>query len=67
MNSHKKLELSKETLRCLSSDLPWDRLADVRGGGDAGADTTTCISCLQCVIDKLISPTLIETDCWQTR
>ena len=62
MNSHKKLELSKETLRSLTSDLPSDRLGDVRGGGDASFGT-----CLQCITDKLISPTLINTECWQTR
>ena len=65
MNSHEKLELSKETLRCLTTDLPSERLMDVQGGGDASQGT--CISCLQCVVDKLISPTLIETGCWQPR
>ena len=51
MNSHKKLELSKETLRCLTSDLPSGRLGDVRGGVDASQGT--CISCLECVTDAI--------------
>ena len=65
MKSHKKLKLSRETLRCLSSDLPSDRLVDVQGGGNASQGT--CVSCLQCIKDAIISPTLIETECWQTR
>ena len=65
MNSHKKLELSKETLRCLTSDLPSDRLAGVRGGGKASADT--CVTCIECWTTPIIAPTLIETGCWQTR
>ncbi len=68
MNSHKKLELSKETLRCLTTDLPSERLVDVQGGGNANADTTTCISCLDCVTDAIqVSPTWINTGCWTTR
>lgn len=68
MSSHKKLELSRETLRSLTSDLPSERLADVQGGGDAGADTTTCISCLDCVTDTIvIAPTWVDTGCWTTR
>ena len=68
MNSRKKLELSKETLRCLTSDIPSERLMNVQGGGKAGADTTTCISCLDCVTDTIvISPTWINTGCWTTR
>ncbi len=62
MNSHRKLELSKETLRCLTSDLPSERLADVRGGASAG----TCISCLDCVTTA-VAATWIDTDCWVTR
>ena len=64
MNSHKKLELSKETLRSLTSDLPSQRLEDVQGGN---ASQGTCVSCIQCITEKLISPTWIETECWQTR
>ncbi len=60
MASHKKLELSKETLRCLTSD----RLADVRGGG--GASVGTCVSCVECVT-TIVAPTLINTECWMTR
>lgn len=65
MNSHKKLELSRETLRRLTSDLPSERLAGVRGGGDASVNT--CVSCIECWTTAIISPTLIDTDCWQTR
>ncbi len=65
MNPHKKLELSKETLRCLTSDLPSQQLADVRGGGDASVGT--CVTCLECVTTPIIAPTWIETECWQTR
>ena len=68
MNSHKKLELSKETLRCLTSDLPSERLGDVRGGGNDSVGT--CVSCLECmtkVVTTVVRPTLIDTDCWQTR
>lgn len=63
MNSHKKLELSKETLRCLTSDVPSEHLLDVRGGN---ASAHTCVSCLQCVT-TIVAATLIDTDCWATR
>lgn len=65
MNPHKKLELSKETLRCLTSDLPSNQLGDVRGGGNASADT--CVSCLDCTTTIAIKATWINTDCWPTR
>ena len=64
MNSRKKLELSKETLRCLTSDLPSERLVDVQGGRNASQGT--CLSCLDCVT-TIVAATLIDTDCWQTR
>jgi hypothetical protein len=63
MNSHKKLELSKETLRSLTSDLPSQRLEDVQGGN---ASQGTCISCLECVTTA-VAATWIDTDCWVTR
>ena len=65
MNSHKKLELSRETLRCLTSDLPSEQLVDVHGGRNASQGT--CVSCLECWTDRIIAPTLIETECWATR
>lgn len=61
MTSHDKLELSKETLRFLTPELPSELLADVRGGGDESLNT-----CLECVT-TLVRPTLIETECWATR
>lgn len=64
MSSHKKLELSKETLRCLTSDLPSEQLGDVRGGVNASAGT--CVTCLECWT-TIVAPTLIDTGCWQTR
>ncbi len=64
MKSHKKLELSRETLRCLTSDLPSEHLVDVRGGGDASLNT--CVTCLECMT-TIVAPTLIETECWATR
>ena len=65
MKSDKKLQLSKETLRCLTSDLPSEQLGAVRGGGDATADT--CVSCLECTTTIGIKATWINTDCWTTR
>ena len=65
MSSHKKLELSKETLRCLTSDLPSERLEDVQGGVDASVGPT-CVTCLDCWT-TIVAPTLIDTGCWQTR
>ncbi len=68
MSSHKKLELSRETLRCLTSDLPSDRLMDVRGGGDGSVGTrVTCLECKTTVVTTIVAPTLIETECWVTR
>ena len=65
MKSH-KLELSKETLRCLTSDLPSQLLGDVRGGVDASQGT--CISCLECATDAIdVSPTWINASCWCPR
>ncbi len=62
MNSHKKLELSRETLRCLTSDLPSELLVDVQGGGNASADT--CVSCLQCTTTIIqVGPTWINDTC----
>ena len=60
MNSHKKLELSKETLRYLTSDLPSDQLVGVRGG--EGASVNTCLDC----VTTIIAATWIDTDCWVT-
>lgn len=65
MNSRKKLELSKETLRCLTSELPSKQLGDVRGGVNASADT--CVSCLECTTTIAIRETLVNTGCWPTR
>ena len=62
MKSHKKLELSKETLRCLTSDVPSEQLLGVRGGANASLNT-----CLECITTAIVSPTWIETDCWATR
>lgn len=72
MSSHKKLELSKETLRCLTSDLPAEHLLGVRGGDNASVNT--CIDCwttiirpsIECVT-TIVAPTLINTECWGTR
>ena len=62
MSSHKKLELSRETLRSLTSDLPSERLVDVQGGGNASADT--CISCVQCTFTIIhFSPTWFNDTC----
>lgn len=55
-----KLQLSKETLRDLTSELPMEGLADVRGGGDASLNT-----CLECVT-TLVAGTYIDTGCWHT-
>ena len=63
MESRRKLELSKETLRHLTSDLPGEGLAAVRGGAGS-ADT--CVTCVECWT-TIVKPTLIETDCWATR
>lgn len=72
----KKLELNKETLRSLTSEVPAERLANVRGG----ASLNTCIECIttpiisptivECVTDittPIIAPTLVEPDCAGTR
>ncbi|HEX2058224.1 MAG TPA: hypothetical protein VHI71_07630 [Actinomycetota bacterium] len=61
MESHRKLELSKETLRCLTSDLPVERLMDVRGGENHSINT-----CLDC-ITTIFRATLVDPDCYQTR
>lgn len=67
MGSHRKLQLSKETLRCLTSDLPTEGLVGVRGGG--GDSVHTCVSCLECITKTttVIAPTLVQTECWHTR
>ena len=76
MRSHKKLELNKETLRCLTSDVPSQQLLDVRGG--ANASFNTCLECVTTVVaptlvecvtrtTTVVAPTLIDTDCWATR
>ena len=54
MKSHRKLELSKETLRCLTPDLSSDRLVGVRGG--VNQSFNTCLECLTTIIDP--PPTL---------
>jgi hypothetical protein len=54
MKSHRKLELSKETLRCLTSDLPSEKLVDVRGG--VNQSLNTCLECVTTIIDP--PPTL---------
>ncbi|HEX2058223.1 MAG TPA: hypothetical protein VHI71_07625 [Actinomycetota bacterium] len=72
----KKLELNKETLRSLTSEVPADGLARVRGG----ASLNTCIECIttpiisptivECVTDittPIISPTIVDPDCIRTR
>ena len=64
MNSHKKLELSKETLRYLTSDLPSQQLVDVRGGLDPSVGT--CVTCVECWT-TIVKPTLLDTGCWMTR
>lgn len=51
MKSHRKLELSRETLRCLTWDVPWDKLVDVRGGVDQSLNT-----CLDCEITTFNPP-----------
>ena len=63
MESRKKLELSRETLRGLTSDVPGEGLVNVRGGG---ASANTCVTCVECVT-TIVAPTLIDTDCWATR
>ena len=55
MKSHKKLELSKETLRCLTSDIPSERLVDVRGGVNQSINT-----CLECVTTAIDPPPTLE-------
>jgi hypothetical protein len=60
MKSHRKLELSKETLRDLTSDLPSGKLVDVRGGNES---LNTCLEC----VTTLIAPTWVDPGCWQTR
>ena len=61
MKSHKKLELSRETLRDLTSDVPSQYLEEVRGGEAASMST-----CLHCPTTTLIvfSPTWF--DCIET-
>lgn len=54
MKPHKKLELSKETLRCLTSDLPSQELVDVRGG--ANQSFNTCLECVTTIFEP--PPTL---------
>lgn len=63
MESRRKLELSKETLRCLTSDLPTEGLVGVRGGGNDSFNT-----CLECITKTttIIAPTLVQTECWHT-
>ena len=62
MKSRKKLELSRETLRHLKSELPSDKLVSVRGG--AGTGGSTCPH--ECVekITQLIAGTLIGKECF---
>ena len=64
MKSDKKLELSRETLRDLTSDLPSERLMNVRGG--EGASFNTCIDCVTRIL-YYVEPTWLETECWGTR
>lgn len=54
MKSHKKLELSKETLRCLTSDVSSESLVDVRGG--VNQSFNTCLECVTTIINP--PPTL---------
>lgn len=64
MRSRKKLELSRETLRCLTSDLASEQLVEVQGGENASLST-----CLHCPTTTIIvfSPTVVNTECWPTR
>lgn len=54
MRSHRKLVLSKETLRCLTSDLASESLGEVRGG--ANQSLNTCLDCVTTIIGPI--PTL---------
>lgn len=55
MNSRKKLDLSKETLRRLKSEVPSDKLLGVRGG--AGTGSTCPHECIQKLTSQLIQNT----------
>ncbi len=65
MRSHTKLELSRETLRRLMSDVPSERLVDVQGGGNASLNT--CLECVTTAVTSIVPPTWIEAGCWVTR
>ena len=61
MNSRKKLELSRETLRHLKSEVPSDKLVSVRGG--AGTGGSTCPhECIQKLTEQLIQNTFTCLD-----
>ena len=55
MESHKKLKLSKETLRCLTSDLSSETLVDVRGGVNQSINT-----CIECVTHTINPPPTLD-------
>ena len=63
MRSHKKLELSRETLRGLTSVVPSEHLVEVRGGENASLNT--CLDCVTTIIS--VEPTWINTECWPVR